>query len=176
MPLQRQRGLRCRLPDELPQRALNQRPFRNYQGDFVGWNGGCLLIGFGAGLVAPHSHYAIQLAIGAPTGLKVQFGRNGPWLECAAALIPSRATHTIDVSDCQWSTVLFIEPETAEGRALSSRLQGRVEGLDADAMAVTAKRLEHAWLTQQDPEAVRAVCRQVIEELSRTAPREPSSR
>jgi AraC-like DNA-binding protein len=41
-------------------------------------------------------------------------------------------------------------------------------------MAVTAKRLEHAWLTQRAPEAVRAVCRHLIEELSRTSPREPS--
>ena len=154
--------------------VLNQRPSRNYQGDFVAWSGGCLLIGSGAGVVAPHSHYAIQLAIGAPSGLKVQFGRNGAWLACAAALIPSRAIHTIDVSDCQWSTVLFIEPETAEGRALSTRLQERLEILDADAMAVTAKRLERAWRTQRSTDAVRAVCRQLIEELSQTSPREPS--
>jgi AraC-like DNA-binding protein len=153
---------------------LNRSAARNYQGDFVAWNGGCLLIGSGAGVVAPHSHYAIQLALGAPSGLKVQFGRNGAWQDCAAALIPSRATHTIDVHGCQWSSVLFIEPETAEGRALSTRLQGRLELLDADAMAVTAKRLERAWRTQQSPDAVRAVCRQMIEELSRTAPREPS--
>ena len=41
-------------------------------------------------------------------------------------------------------------------------------------MAVTAKRLERAWRTQQDFDAVRAVCRQLIGELSQTSPREPS--
>lgn len=153
---------------------MSQTPARHYEGDFVAWNGGCLLIGSGKGVVAPHSHYAIQLALGAPTGLKIQFGRNGAWQDCAGALIPSRATHTIDVHGCQWSCVIFIEPDTAEGRALSSRLQGQLELLDADVMAVCARRLERAWRMQQSPDAVRAVCRQLIEELSRTAPREPS--
>ena len=74
-----------------------------YQGDFVAWNGGCLMIGTGGGVVAPHAHYAIQLVIGAPTGLRVQFGRHAPWQDCAAALVPSRATHTIDVAACSWT-------------------------------------------------------------------------
>lgn len=106
---------------------------RRYEGDFVVWNGGCLLIGMtGAdgGVIAPHSHYAIHLAIGAPEGLRVQFGRNAPWQSYAAALVPSRATHTIDVAGSQWTAVLFIEPETPQGRALGARLQGRLELLD----------------------------------------------
>lgn len=62
-----------------------------HQGDFVAWTGGCAFIGGGKAAVAPHAHYAIQLVMGAPQGLRVQFGRNGPWQACAAALIPSRA-------------------------------------------------------------------------------------
>jgi hypothetical protein len=31
-----------------------------YQGDFVAWNGGCLFIGSGGGVVQPLAHYAIQ--------------------------------------------------------------------------------------------------------------------
>lgn len=150
-----------------------RRP-RPYQGDFLAWPGGCLLIGTGAGEIAPHAHYAIQLVIGAPSGLKVQFGRNAPWQPCAAALIPSRATHTIDVYDCEWTAVLFIEPETPEGRALTARMQGAPELLDADMVAVAASRLVRAWRTEKNPDAVRAVCLQLVRELSHTAPREPS--
>jgi AraC family transcriptional regulator len=153
---------------------MDQRPARPYQGDFLAWNGGCMLIGSGAGPIDPHSHYAIQLVIGAPRGLRVQFGRNGPWTACAAAVIPSQATHTIDVFDCEWTAVLFIEPETAEGRALATRLDGKLELLDADAVAVCASRLERAWRIEQSAEAVKAVCRQLIGELSQTSPREPS--
>lgn len=150
---------------------------RPYQGDFVAWNGGCLLIGLtgsAGGTIAPHSHYAIQLAIAAPDGLRVQFGRNAPWQPCHAALVPSRATHTIDVAGSEWTAVLFIEPETPDGRALSARLQGRLEILDADTAAVAAKRLERAWRTEKSPDAVRAVCLQLLRGLSRAAPPAPS--
>jgi AraC family transcriptional regulator len=145
-----------------------------YRGDFVAWTGGCGFIGEGGGSVSPHSHYAIQLVIGAPTGLRVQFGRRGQWQCCAAALVPSRATHSIDVSDCQWAAVLFIEPETPEGKALAARLRGELELLDTDSIAVFAKRLYRAWSTEKSPEAVKALCLQLVRELSQTVPREPS--
>lgn len=146
-----------------------------YRGDFVAWAGGCGFIGMGGGgPISPHSHYAIQLVIGAPKGLRVQFGRNGPWQSCAAALVPSRAAHSIDVTDCDMSVVLFIEPETAEGKALSARLQGQLEILDDDQVAVAAKRLERAWRTEKSYEAVIAVCHQLVQQVSRTTFREPS--
>jgi len=152
---------------------MNQ-PRGGYSGDFVAWSGGCVFVGAGGGAISPHDHYAIQLVVGAPSGLRVQFGRNGPWQPCQAALIPSRATHSIDVTHCQWSAVVFIEPETVEGRALSGRLQGRLELLDIDSYAVGARRLDRAWRTEQSPEAVKAVCLQLIRELSQTSRRDPS--
>jgi AraC-like DNA-binding protein len=146
-----------------------------YQGDFVAWSGGSAFLGHGgAGVVAPHAHYAIQLVVGAPSGLRVQFGRHGAWQPCAAALIPSRATHSIDVDACGWSAVLFVEPETAEGRALTARLQGAPECLDATAVAGGVARLERAWRHEQTHEAVERECRALVRELAGTAAREPS--
>jgi AraC family transcriptional regulator len=146
-----------------------------YRGDFVAWSGVCGFIGAGGGsAISPHSHYAIQLALGAPNGLRVQFGPRGEWVSCAAALVPSRATHTIDVNECDMSVVLFIEPETPEGKALTARLQGRLELLDAQVVAAAAKRLEQAWRVERSREAVNAVCAQLVQDLSKTAPREPS--
>lgn len=128
----------------------------------------------GSGTITPHSHYAIQLAIGAPAGLRVQFGRYGEWQSCAAALVPSRATHTIDVSGCNMSVVLFIEPETPTGKALSSRLKGGLELLDAGTIGVAAKNLDRAWRVEKSYDAVKAVCMQLVQEISGTALREPS--
>jgi AraC-like DNA-binding protein len=148
---------------------------RRYRGDFVAWAGVCGFIGEGGGApISPHAHYAIQLVIGAPTGLRVQFGRHGEWQSCAAALVPSRATHSIDVNDCDLSLVLFIEPETPEGRALSDRLQGRLELLGADTVAASANRLGKAWRVDASYDAVRAICMQLVRDISRTAPREAS--
>ncbi|MDB5955477.1 AraC family transcriptional regulator [Ramlibacter sp.] len=155
--------------------VLDTPTVKRYRGDFVAWTGGCGFIGEGGGgPISPHSHYAIQLVIGAPTGLRVQFGRRGEWQSCPAALIPSRATHSIDVNECDISAVLFIEPETAAGRALSARLQGELEVLGTKQVAEGAKRLERAWRTEKSYEAVSAVCHQLVQEISRTAFREPS--
>jgi AraC family transcriptional regulator len=153
---------------------LDTPTVNRYRGDFIAWTGGCGFIGEGEGSISPHSHYAIQLVIGAPAGLRVQFGRHGEWQSCAGALIPSRATHSIDVNDCDWSAVLFIEPETAAGKALTARLQGKLELLDADATSVTAKRLERAWRIEEDYDAVKGICFQLVQEISGTNWREPS--
>ena len=147
---------------------------KRYQGDFVAWTGGCAFIGGGTGALAPHAHYAIQLVIGAPQGLRVQFGRNGPWHACAAALIPSRAVHSIDVTDCQWVAVIFIEPETPEGKTLTARLRTGPEILEADALAVVSRRLYRAWHTQRSPDAVKAIFREIVRQVSGTDGREPS--
>tara|TARA_R110001599_G_scaffold215038_1_gene413177 strand:+ start:20 stop:835 length:816 start_codon:yes stop_codon:yes gene_type:complete len=147
---------------------------RHYQGDFVAWTGGCAFIGGGNGALAPHAHYAIQLVIGAPQGLRVQFGHRGPWHACASALIPSRAVHSIDVTDCRWVAVIFIEPETPQGKILSSRLASGPELLDGDALAVATSRLYRAWNTEKNPDAVKAMCQAVVREISQTAQREPS--
>jgi AraC-like DNA-binding protein len=146
-----------------------------YQGDFIAWRGGCAFLGSGgAGSIDTHAHYAIQLVIGAPTGLKVKFGRRGVFEPCAAALIPSGAPHTIDVSGCQWSAVLFVEPETTEGQALTALLGGNVRYLEPEAVLVTSRRLERAWRTDKSPEQVRTVCVQLVRELAQASSREPA--
>lgn len=149
-------------------------PLPRYHGDFVAWTGGCALIGEGSGPIALHSHYAIQLSIGSPSGLRVRFGGDGAWQPCAAALVPSRAAHSIDVNDCDWSSVVFIEPETAAGRAIAARLQGDLELLPRDRMATFVRRLEHAWRIERRPQVVQAVCHAMVREVSGTPPREPS--
>ncbi|MEJ5991284.1 AraC family transcriptional regulator [Ramlibacter sp. PS3R-8] len=147
----------------------------HYQGDFVAWPGVCGFLGAGRGpSPSPHAHYAIQLAIGIPGGLRVQFGRHGAWQSCAAALVPSKATHTIDVNACEMSAVLFVEPETPAGRALAARLQGRLELVDAQTVAEASRRLEQAWRVQCSYDAVRDACMQLIQDLSGAVHREPT--
>lgn len=145
-----------------------------YHGDFLAWTGGALLIGEGSGAIALHSHYAIQLSIGSPSGLRVRFGRTGEWQSCAAALVPSRAVHSIDVNECDWSSVLFIEPETAPGRALAARLQGRPEVLPQERIAPFLQRLEHAWRIERRAEAVKSAWQGLLRELAGAEQRETS--
>lgn len=158
----------------IAQSDMNTSAINRHQGDFVAWTGGCAFIGGGKAKLAPHAHYAIQLVIGAPQGLQVQFGRHGPWQACAGAVIPSRAVHSIDVTDCEWATVIFVEPETPEGKALATRLRGAPEILDGDELVVLTKRLYRAWNTEKSANAVKAILREVVRDISQTAVREPS--
>ena len=154
---------------------MSSPPARSYRGEFVAWPGVAGFIGEGGGEpIEPHSHYAIQLAMGAPAGLRVQFGRQGEWQSCAAALVPSRAVHSIDVNGCDLSLVLFIEPETPEGKALATRIGSGLELLPADAVAAAAERLRKASRDEKNQDAVKAVCMELVRELSGAAPREPS--
>jgi len=153
---------------------LGEDAARGYQGDFVAWNGGCLLIGEGSGSIAPHAHYSIQIAIGQPGGLRVQVGSHSSWQPCAAAIIPSRSKHSIDVTDCAWSAVLFVEPETLAGRALTTRLNGKVELLPASTTDAMAQELERAWRVDRSRDAVEAVCLAFVHNLTDTVARSPS--
>lgn len=145
-----------------------------YEGDFVAWSGGALFIGSGGGSIAPHAHYAIQIAIGAPGGLKVQDGRRGEWTPCAGAIVPSRTVHSIDVTACDWSTVVFVEPESPEGKALSARLDRRVQWLPPQSLADHAAKLGHAWRATKSAAAVEDAARGLVSDLSGTVPHLPS--
>lgn len=141
-----------------------------YQGDFVAWSGGAMLIGPSAGPpITPHSHYAIQIAMGEPPGLRAQVGRNGPWAEAAGVIIPARTTHTIDVSRCDWNVVMFIEPETLRGRALTARLNGKGEMMPPERVAPFMAAMGKAWRIDRDIDAVRRTCMDFVGELAQTA-------
>lgn len=142
-----------------------------YQGDFVAWPGVCGFIGAGGGgaPIKPRAHYAIQLAMALPSGLRVWSGDNGAWQTRPAALFPSRAVHSIDVNGCAMSVVLFIEPETPEGKALAARMQGRVELLDAQVLATHGQPLQRAWQVEQRYDAVQAACMALVRQLSGAA-------
>lgn len=133
-----------------------------------------MFIGSGGGTVHPHAHYAIQVVLGAPDGLLVQDGRRGPWTPCAGAIVPSRTVHSIDVTRCDWSTVVFVEPETAAGRALTRRAERRVRYLRADELTSDLAALEQAWRSDRNAASVQAAARNLIRGLSGVSPSSPS--
>ncbi|HET9064970.1 MAG TPA: helix-turn-helix domain-containing protein [Gemmatimonadales bacterium] len=87
-------------------------------GRFVSWDGGCLFIGEKVGLVPPHAHYAIQIVFGSDPGVRLRPDNASPWQVYDGAIIASRQPHTMDAAGLPGNAVLFVEPETREGRAL----------------------------------------------------------
>lgn len=147
----------------------DRRAAPQFFGDFVAWNGGAIFIGEGGGAVDDHAHYAIQCVIGYPDGLAVRTGRRGDWQHVPGALVASRAVHAIDVTECDWSAVLFLEPETQEGRAIGRRLRHGLEELGVDTVATAAAGLERAWRTDRSEEAVRTASVALLRGLAGTS-------
>ena len=115
-------------------------------GQFVPWDGGCLFIGVRGGVVPQHAHYAIQLAFGSTPGIRFRAGDRGDWSEYGGALVPSRQPHSMDASSLPSWAVLFVEPETREGRAITERhLRHGITPVPDEVLAEFAPPLFAAW-------------------------------
>lgn len=86
-------------------------------GRVLAWNGGSLWIGHSAGHSAMHSHHAIQLSFALAGPFELKSGRTGAWSRHTAALVRPDARHEFNGCDTTIAQV-FVEPETAHGRAL----------------------------------------------------------
>ncbi len=146
-----------------------------YVGHFVPWDGGCLLIGRGGGVVPPHAHYAIQIAFGSTPGIRFRTSERDPWTEYGGAIIPSRQPHSMDASHVQPNAVLFVEPETREGRALSERFLG--DGIAAVPDAILAElkaplftAWEEAWHGRRTEQDVADAARRIVQALTGGVP------
>ena len=134
-------------------------------GHFVSWNGGCLFIGRDVRVVPLHSHYAIQIAFGSRPGLRFRTNDREEWVEYGGALIPSRQPHTMDASQLPSNAVMFVEPETREGRVLNERyLQEGIASMPEHALA-EGHPLFEAWARGDEAE-MKAVCHRVIGALT----------
>ena len=139
-------------------------------GHFVSWDGGCMFIGRKPGAPVPmHSHYAIQVALASVPGARLRTSEQEAWTSYAAAMVPSRQPHSLDVTDVPYNAVLFVEPETREGRALSE-LWLADEGIVAipeSLIGPARDALFAAWLGQREARAITDAAWGLIRTLTR---------
>jgi AraC-like DNA-binding protein len=121
-------------------------------GHFFAWDGGCILIGKHTASVPPHSHQAIQIVFGLDADILLKGSEKDPWVEFPFAIIPSRQPHSLDATAASHAAVIFVEPETKEGRALTERYLGDgIASVDDAQVAALVPALFNAW--QEDPSA-----------------------
>jgi AraC family transcriptional regulator len=136
-------------------------------GRFVAWDGGCLFIGRHHTAVPVHAHQAIQLVLGRDARHFVRAGAQAPWIEYSAAVIPSHQLHGIDVTRADYGIVVFVEPETREGRAIAERhIRGGVSEVGSAALEAAARHLFDTWLRQENEHAISAAARSLVGVLS----------
>jgi AraC-like DNA-binding protein len=136
-------------------------------GHFLSWDGGCLLIGSALGLTPRHAHYAIQIAFGSEPGIRFRTNEHDEWTEYHGAIIPSRQPHSMDATRVSSNVVIFVEPETREGRALNeSYLRDGIAHLPDSLLVDTAAALFRAWRARASAQSVRDAARNVVRALT----------
>ena len=136
-------------------------------GHFVSWDGGSLMVGRAKGIVPIHAHDAIQIAFGSQPGIRFRSSERENWTEYGGAIIPSRQPHTMDATVVPFNVVMFIEPETREGRALSEiYLRDGIAPLPDDKLADVVPQLFAAWQEQRTAGAVTEAARRVVYALT----------
>ena len=134
-------------------------------GQYVSWDGGCLFIGRDVGVVPMHAHYAIQIVFGSEHGVRLRTSEREEWTAYRGAIVPSRQPHSMDARAVRVNAVLFVEPETREGRALAERhLRDGIAALPEGTIDAAAVALFSAW-EEGDAEALAAAARAVVETL-----------
>lgn len=116
-------------------------------GDLVAWDGGVLLIGRANRVIPLHSHQAIQVAFGysAPIGLRTS--DDEPWTAYPLGIVASQQPHSMDATASTYNAVIFVEPETALGRALTERyVQHGIASADDGDIRAACAALFLAWL------------------------------
>lgn len=82
------------------------------------WPGGSLWIGRGEGRTEWHDHHALQIALALEGSCLFRSEGEGDWTEFSGALVGSHQLHQFQADSAPTVAHLFVEPETAEGRAL----------------------------------------------------------
>jgi AraC-like DNA-binding protein len=136
-------------------------------GSFVSWDGACLLVGRAAGITPHHAHYALQIGFGSAPGIRFRPRENDEWTAYDGAMIPSRQPHAMDATVVPSNAVLFVEPETREGRAITARyLQGGIVPMPADVYETAVPALFDAWQRVGTASAIIAAGQRVVESLA----------
>jgi len=137
-------------------------------GNFVSWDGGCLFISRRAENIVPvHAHYATQVAFGSEPGLRFRPSERDDWTSYEGAMIASRQPHSMDSTQVPFCAVLFVEPETREGRAINQKFgDAGITAFPSTSLAGTRDALFSAWRDGGRRDAVVSAARAVVQTLA----------
>jgi AraC family transcriptional regulator len=129
------------------------------------WSGGSLWIGRQAGRVTPHAHHAIQVSLALSGRVKLRSDPQGEWADYLGALIGPHHRHQFD--GCGESVAqIFVEPETAAGRALLQRHAGALARLADEQADRLVAPLRVAFAAEASNDHLVAASQRAIAELA----------
>jgi AraC family transcriptional regulator len=137
-------------------------------GHFVPWDGSCLFIGRNTLTVPEHEHYALQIVFGSTPGVRLRTSERDPWTAYEGAIVASRQRHSMDGTGVPFNAVLFVEPETQQGRALAERwLRGTgLAPLPESVIGAARDAVFAAWLERRSARAIADACAALVRVLT----------
>jgi AraC family transcriptional regulator len=157
-------------PSGLNERAVPRPAFRQIAGAgrVCFWHGGSVWIGRSAGRTEWHDHHAIQIALALDGICMFRGASDSTWTEFGGAIVRSHRHHQFD-ADGVTVAHLFVEPESAEGRALRERFAADIGPLPEPQRESMTRLMRDACRAEASAEAVIAAARQAIAELAGSA-------
>lgn len=136
------------------------------------WDGGSIFVGK-SGVVPLHAHQAIQVCFLFDGLIRLRAKDDAPWVDYGLAVVPARQPHAMDGAGVHDGAVIFVEPETREGRILTESYAGDgIASADRALIAGVLPELRSAVLAGRGREQVAAAARRVVRAL--TLDTEPS--
>ena len=133
------------------------------------WSGGSLWIGRDAGRVETHAHHAIQIALAMDSGFLMRHAAAG-WREHHGAIVMPHRPHQFDGCGGRVAQI-FVEPETAQGRALLERYgTAEIADLARDRVEALVSPLRTAYSARASDDTLAAMARHAIAALAGPVP------
>lgn len=136
------------------------------------WEGGFLALGRTYGLVPTHDHHALQITLALDGFVEVS-GADGAWRPCPGFIVKPNVPHSLHADEVT-GALLFVEPESSEGRWLCSALAEDITPVPQSRIDSCASVLRTFVERPLEAPDVREVVRQCVRALSPGAP--PSRR
>jgi AraC-like DNA-binding protein len=133
------------------------------------WSGGSLWIGRDAGRVERHAHHAVQITLAMDSHVRMRHD-HADWREHAGAIVMPHRAHQFD--GCGHGVAqIFVEPETALGRALVQRhATEAVADLPRDTAQALVGPLRAAYRAKASDATLVALAQQAIAALAGPVP------
>jgi AraC-like DNA-binding protein len=134
-----------RAPGNIGEKGLMAGPVG--VGDLVAWNGGVLLIGRSNRIIPQHAHQAIQVVFGYEGPVLLRTSDDAAWGSYPLGIVASRQPHSMDATASTFNAIVFVEPETTVGRAITERyVRQGIASADDETISSTCTELFTTWL------------------------------
>jgi AraC-like DNA-binding protein len=134
------------------------------------WNGGSMWVSRATGVAGSHAHHAMQITLAPEHPVRLRGAGDPQWRRSHASIVMPHAPHQFD--GCGGDVVMvFVEPETAVGRALMARYgDSALADIVDDAVIDMARFVLHGLDDDASDEALVAGAKRIVDRLAGEIP------